>query len=104
MIRRPPRSTLFPYTTLFRSTALVVLLPGLWTVLFTYAGDQGFHFSIDKASYELLYLPLPPAVRAPLKNTIDIVVNRLADAVGALLLGIATGGVFILPVFLFFLP
>src|SRR2546422_5890603 len=25
MIRRPPRSTLFPYTTLFRS------VPGLWT-------------------------------------------------------------------------
>src|SRR5689334_23853758 len=25
MIRRPPRSTLFPYTTLFRSTFLVVL-------------------------------------------------------------------------------
>src|SRR3712207_7987760 len=27
MIRRPPRSTLFPYTTLFRSAALVV--PGV---------------------------------------------------------------------------
>src|SRR3712207_7378241 len=27
MIRRPPRSTLFPYTTLFRSVALVVLAP-----------------------------------------------------------------------------
>src|SRR5256886_12313504 len=27
MIRRPPRSTLFPYTTLFRSTALVVPRP-----------------------------------------------------------------------------
>src|SRR5438034_1830977 len=26
MIRRPPRSTLFPYTTLFRSVVLVVLL------------------------------------------------------------------------------
>src|SRR2546430_12620947 len=26
MIRRPPRSTLFPYTTLFRSLSLVVLL------------------------------------------------------------------------------
>src|SRR2546429_2294851 len=26
MIRRPPRSTLFPYTTLFRSAELVVLL------------------------------------------------------------------------------
>src|SRR2546427_7761342 len=28
MIRRPPRSTLFPYTTLFRSPELSVLLPG----------------------------------------------------------------------------
>src|SRR3712207_7030671 len=27
MIRRPPRSTLFPYTTLFRSRGLAVLLP-----------------------------------------------------------------------------
>src|SRR2546426_5854857 len=27
MIRRPPRSTLFPYTTLFRSHALVELFP-----------------------------------------------------------------------------
>src|SRR2546430_15471815 len=29
MIRRPPRSTLFPYTTLFRSGAVVILGPGL---------------------------------------------------------------------------
>src|SRR5688572_31859406 len=28
MIRRPPRSTLFPYTTLFRSTPLIVIGPG----------------------------------------------------------------------------
>src|SRR2546429_7367617 len=29
MIRRPPRSTLFPYTTLFRSRILVALFTGL---------------------------------------------------------------------------
>src|SRR3712207_7963275 len=29
MIRRPPRSTLFPYTTLFRSRRLAALLPAL---------------------------------------------------------------------------
>src|SRR3712207_8317306 len=29
MIRRPPRSTLFPYTTLFRSTALLAALGGM---------------------------------------------------------------------------
>src|SRR3712207_8237654 len=28
MIRRPPRSTLFPYTTLFRSNALTLSWPG----------------------------------------------------------------------------
>src|SRR2546428_7769049 len=28
MIRRPPRSTLFPYTTLFRSHHLIVAVPG----------------------------------------------------------------------------
>src|SRR3712207_9238863 len=40
MIRRPPRSTLFPYTTLFRSAVLVlgvacraVLAAGVWCVL-----------------------------------------------------------------------
>src|SRR5258708_26176430 len=39
MIRRPPRSTLFPYTTLFRSLTLrltaatIVFAVGLWIVL-----------------------------------------------------------------------
>src|SRR5258708_25946042 len=31
MIRRPPRSTLFPYTTLFRSSLLVI--PNSWNVI-----------------------------------------------------------------------
>src|SRR3712207_7298463 len=30
MIRRPPRSTLFPYTTLFRSGAITAVLGFLW--------------------------------------------------------------------------
>src|SRR5258708_28655522 len=30
MIRRPPRSTLFPYTTLFRSGRLVILSDRVW--------------------------------------------------------------------------
>src|SRR5256885_11409148 len=32
MIRRPPRSTLFPYTTLFRSCPLVRINPSGWTM------------------------------------------------------------------------
>src|SRR5256885_3955051 len=35
MIRRPPRSTLFPYTTLFRSRGLA-----LWNALYLEPGEQ----------------------------------------------------------------
>src|SRR5256885_11154674 len=37
MIRRPPRSTLFPYTTLFRSPSLPLLF-GFWRELFAFGG------------------------------------------------------------------
>src|SRR3712207_7359824 len=44
MIRRPPRSTLFPYTTLFRSETVSKIFKRLY--------DQG---DIYKSSYEGLY-------------------------------------------------
>lgn len=78
-------------------SALILLLPGLAAVLITNAFDQGFRFSLDKATYELLYLPIPPQQRVPLKNFIDIIVNRVADGCGALLLGLATQGFAIIP-------
>src|SRR3989442_2775228 len=37
MIRRPPRSTLFPYTTLFRSGCVVAFLSGLFAIRFLVA-------------------------------------------------------------------
>src|SRR3989449_3074104 len=56
MIRRPPRSTLFPYTTLFRSMVLVELAVALFEVLFLYRelidaitpwlAQQGFQLGI----------------------------------------------------------
>src|SRR2546422_8433405 len=42
MIRRPPRSTLFPYTTLFRSNKARPLC----AVLQVIEGRTGFHFNI----------------------------------------------------------
>src|SRR2546430_9064532 len=35
MIRRPPRSTLFPYTTLFRSEQVTAVGPNIWAVNMT---------------------------------------------------------------------
>src|SRR3712207_8565668 len=45
MIRRPPRSTLFPYTTLFRSTAGKAGIPGGAT----YCGTKHFVVGVSEA-------------------------------------------------------
>jgi AAA family ATP:ADP antiporter len=76
---------------------LILLAPVFWSVLLTNAFDQGFRFSLDKATYELMYLPIAPGRRASVKNAIDIVVNRIADGVGAVFLGLATQGFLMLP-------
>src|SRR5256885_10752403 len=48
MIRRPPRSTLFPYTTLFRSRArFLVFLPAA-------AGQVAAHHGLDQHGLEAL--------------------------------------------------
>jgi ATP:ADP antiporter, AAA family len=75
----------------------IFIAPAFWSVLLTNGFDQGLRFSVDKATYELLYLPIPPGDRASVKNAIDIVVNRVADGVGAVLLGLLTKGFFLLP-------
>jgi ATP:ADP antiporter, AAA family len=78
-------------------TVATLLWPTFLPVLMTNGFDQGFRFSIDKATYELLYLPLPSGLRAPLKNAIDIVIARFADATGAVLLGLTTAGFWRIP-------
>jgi ATP:ADP antiporter, AAA family len=86
---------ILPFT-LGAGSSLILLVPAFWPVLFANACDQGFRFSVDKSTYELLYLPLAPAQRGPVKNAIDIVVSRVADAAGAVMLGYATRGFFML--------
>src|SRR3989441_7961078 len=43
MIRRPPRSTLFPYTTLFRSLVVARIPAGVIGVLFPRQIEERFH-------------------------------------------------------------
>ncbi len=77
--------------------AVIALTASLWAVLLTSAFDQGFRFSIDKATFELLYLPLGSATKTRVKTTIELVCSRTADGVGAVLLGVATTGFLVLP-------
>jgi ATP/ADP translocase/HEAT repeat protein len=78
-------------------SAFTFLAPVFATVLLTSSIDYGLRFSVDKAAYELLYLPIPPDQRQPIKNAIDILGSRIGDAVGGVLLGLATGGFLMLP-------
>jgi AAA family ATP:ADP antiporter len=73
-------------------TTAILFVPAFWSVLMTNAFDQGLRFSVDKATYELLYLPIPQFDRARFKNAIDIVLNRAGDATGGVLLGLSTRG------------
>src|SRR2546430_15115242 len=49
MIRRPPRSTLFPYTTLFRSPYLAQSITDFW---------RRWHISLSTWLREYLYIPI----------------------------------------------
>src|SRR3712207_9180965 len=51
MIRRPPRSTLFPYTTLFRSRAVLALFEGVAT-----GAADGYARMAGKPAATLLHL------------------------------------------------
>src|SRR3712207_8894788 len=63
MIRRPPRSTLFPYTTLFRSVVDAAVAVGLLAAVVVQVGvpDPG-----DIGDPSARYLLLAPAVTLPL--------------------------------------
>ncbi|MEX2300023.1 MAG: hypothetical protein WD733_03745, partial [Bryobacterales bacterium] len=55
--------------------------------------DQGFRHSIDRASLELLYVPVTASIRARVKSFMDIVVGRSADAIASIVLfGLVTIG------------
>src|SRR2546422_11330732 len=66
MIRRPPRSTLFPSTTLFRSIHGMVKRPLIFTVdaLLRYPMVSRIHFLECSGNSQFLYQPTPPSLTA----------------------------------------
>jgi ATP/ADP translocase len=64
---------------------MVLPLPMLGAAAVAMLLCDGFRFSIDKASMELLYLPIPRAVKDQAKPVIDTFVDRTAGALASFL-------------------
>ncbi len=67
-------------------TLVLLAFPlALWAGTVLKASDHTLRYSVDRATTELLYLPLPHSTKSEVKAVIDMVMQRVADGVGALL-------------------
>ena len=76
---------ILPSSLLIGATALL-LSSSLGAAVLARALDQGFRHSVDRASVELLYVPIAAAVRGQVKSFLDMVVSRTADGLASLVL------------------
>src|SRR3712207_8032636 len=80
MIRRPPRSTLFPYTTLFRSDLLMVVRGLVQVALYDGREDSPTHGRLNRLTVGHVrptLVAIPPDVWHALKNLGDRKSTRL---------------------------
>lgn len=68
----------------------ILLFPILWVAVAARMGEAGTRYSIQEATREILYLPLPAAVRSKARPLIDILGARFFEGVGGLLVLVCT--------------
>ena len=67
------------------TSAIVMLFnAGLWAPAIARVADASLRYTVDKTTREILFLPLPTAVKYRAKPFIDVTMDRLAKALGAL--------------------
>jgi AAA family ATP:ADP antiporter len=86
------RVTLFilPVALILGTTTLVAFPLALWAGGVLKGSDYTLRYSIDRATTELLYVPLPQSVKTEIKAFIDMIVQRLADGLAGLMLVLVT--------------
>ncbi len=68
------------------------VMPGLLAAMLMRGGDISLKYSLDKTSRELLFLPIPMALKRRTKVFIDMFVDRWARGVAGMLLLLLTAG------------
>jgi AAA family ATP:ADP antiporter len=71
---------------MFFSTFGFMLNPGLWSASIMKISDRGLSYSINRASKELLYIPVDPDVMYQVKSWIDMFGYRTFKIFGALII------------------
>ena len=66
--------------------AIILLNAALWAPALGSVLDRSFRYTVDKTTREILFLPLPTAVKLQAKPFVDVTIDRLAKGFGALLL------------------
>ncbi|MCC7123485.1 MAG: hypothetical protein IT178_01450 [Acidobacteria bacterium] len=85
--------TLFIVPVALTMTSAGVLITGtLAAATLLRASDQVLRYSIDKATIELLYLPVPASQTFVVKSFIDTVMYRMGDGIGGLLVLLFAAG------------
>ena len=64
----------------------LLLSSSIFAAVWARGADQGFRHSIDRASSELLWVPVDSGIRNRVKSFMDVVVSRAADGVASLVL------------------
>jgi len=69
------------------TTAVVMLFNrALWAPALARILDTSLRYTVDKTSREILFLPLPSAIKYKAKPFVDVTMDRFAKAMGALLI------------------
>jgi AAA family ATP:ADP antiporter len=68
------------------TTGVIILLnAALWAPSLARVLDQTLRYTVDKTTREILYMPLPSNIKFDAKPFVDVTVDRIAKAMGALL-------------------
>ena len=69
------------------STAIIILLnAALWAPAVASVMYRSLRYTVDKTTREVLFLPLPSALRQEVKPFVDVTVDRLSRGLGAILI------------------
>src|SRR4029079_7534003 len=79
---------LLPFT-LGGTGVLMLAIPALWTASTARVLDTALRYTVDKTTREILFMPLPTAMKYRAKPFADVAVDRFAKGIGAAILIVA---------------